>query len=496
MSAPILNITFCGTNVEATRVNSGSLRATRQFEDHLILSGVGAPDCYDEKNDEHYPTPGTDRFDAQLKRHARSPWMNQHFSLIQRGSGYFWGEGERSNLSLAMKHVDRKMEYMRHDETVTVNLSGYSRGGAASIHFANMLYRQYGNRIRVNLFVIDPNAGLGRQNFQMKKHVPHNVDNMYVIFNKREKIPFFQSLNIPHYFFMNPKTSVTSLYVEGDHVEQDCIYNDKEELSAAKTNQHLLELFYDSYGAKRKQPASGLYSFKSNDFVKKGFVSSKAKETPLDIAIRDIQPSDEKFEPKPVEENTYFAQFNQEIRHLKDRNYSELSYYFAHLLSEIERGENKTPEEQEQAALILQATDNLISAMTPSKNFTKNQKQAALVEFQSVVRKGHYSDIIVQLAAHIAGLVTGILLGVTFGVCGFFAGFTRIDTLGLASIPYAAMGTYNGVVAGFEWGKNQVLGHQNERRVEKTVKQIISPKVGLDALIGEALEEAALRAKI
>jgi hypothetical protein len=38
MSPPILNITFCGTNSEATRDNSASLRAIRQFEDHLIIA--------------------------------------------------------------------------------------------------------------------------------------------------------------------------------------------------------------------------------------------------------------------------------------------------------------------------------------------------------------------------------------------------------------------------------------------------------------------------
>lgn len=491
MPAPILNITFCGTNVEATRPNSGSLRAIRKFEDHLILSGVGAPDCYDAEHDEHYPMAGTFTVDEQLKRQVRTPWMNKHFSILQRGAGFLWGEGEKSNLSLAFKHVERKMQHVNDNDTVTLNISGYSRGGAAAIHFANMLYRQYGNRIRVNLFVIDPNAGLGRQHFQMKKHVPFNVDNMYVVFNRLEKIALFKSLKIPYYFFMNPKTTITSLYVEGDHVEQDYL-SDEKQMSAAKTNQHLLELFYESYGAKRKQATSEKYSFKLNEFVKKGFVSFKSQETAIDIAIRDIKPSDEQFAPKQREKNIYLARFNQEIRALKDRNHSELSYHFAHFLSELENVEHQKPEDQEQAAFLLQATDNLITAMTPSKKYTKEQKKEALDQFNVCVKKGKYSDVLVQIAAHIAGFVTGILLGLSFGICGFFAGLARVDTLGLASIPYAAMGTYNGVIAGFEWGRNQVMGHQNERRVERAVKEIIKSKVQIQ----ETAEETTLSNKI
>lgn len=494
MTPPILNVSFCGTNFEATRQLAASLEAIRQFDDHLILSGVGAIDCYDEKQGTHHPTPGTFVVDEKLNQHVRSPWMNRHFSAIQRGAGLLWGEGERNNLSLALMHISKKMEQVKSDETVTVNLAGYSRGGASAVHLANLLFRTYGNRVRVNLFLLDPNAGLGRQHFQFKKHIPHNVDNMYVVFNRREKIPFIQSLNIPHYFFMNPKTSVTALYVDGDHLEQEQLLENNE-MSPAKTNQHLLELFYTSYGAKRTHPADHQYTFKTNEYIKKGFVTMKAQETPLDIAIRDIQSLDEKHAPKLVEENLYLAQFNQEISQLNDCNYRELSYYFSHLLSEIEQGDYKKPVEQERAALLLQATNNLINAMTPSNKCTKKQKREALEQFKSCIKKNQYNGVLMQIAAHVIGLISGVFLGVFFGVSGFFAGLTRIDTLGLASIPYAAVGAYSGLCAGFVWGKSQMLGHQNARKVEHRVNQLIEPQTDIDEFIDDAIEEATRYAK-
>lgn len=473
MSAPILNISFCGTNVPATRTTAASLVAVRQFDDHLIVSGVAAPDAYDPETGLHYPMPGTYDVDFQLKQRIRHPWMNQNFSLIQRSAGFLWGEGERDNLNYAMLHVKKRMKEVPSGKRVTINLAGYSRGGAAAVHFANDLYLQYGNRVRINLFILDPNAGVGRQNFQAKKRVPPNVDNFYVVFNRLEKMSFLKPLNIPHYNFENPKTHVTALHVEGDHIEQEQLRDDGE-MCGAKVNQQLLEMFYDSYGAKRK---SGLepkaFSLKDNAFVRKGFVSFKDKETVLDKVIREITPALGQQSIRQIEENQYLKRFNEETQDFSDERYQELSYYFSYLLNEINQ-DHVTEEEQEKAALLLQATDNLIKALTPSKKNTREQQQRALEAFYDMVRKDRYHPYLIQIFAHIVGLATGIILGATFSMIGFCVGLTRFDTFGFAAIPYGVMGFYRGLVAGFSWGKYQMLGHQNAEKIEQKASHLIA----------------------
>ncbi len=472
MSRLLFNINFCGTNMEATRKNLASIEAIKQFDDCILISGVGAPDGYDETTQEHYPTPGTYYVDQNLKRQMKYPWFNQHFSYVQRLAGIAWGEGEKDNLAFAMQHVDKKMQAVAADEAVHINISGFSRGAAAAIHFANKISRQYGSRIKLNIFLVDPNAGLGRQNYQLKKHIPMNVDNIYIVFNRLEKISLLQSLRLSHYLFTSPKTSVATLYVQGDHLEQEQLPTDDPiRLNAATTNQQLLELFYESYGAVRVKPKGQF--FQANAFVHKGFVSHKVKESALDQAIRSIQPIMDKYQSqRTLNNNTYLERFNSEIGVLNHPHYSELGYYFMHLLSEIDREEYKTRAEQERAACLLQVTNRLIRAMTPGECFSKNQKQQALDEFKKCTRENQYNEIILQISAHIVGLVIGIFLGLAIATSGFVVGLMRWETLGLASIPYAALGASNGFFSGFTWGKTQVLGHQNERKIDGVIQKI------------------------
>ncbi len=486
MSEPILNISFCGTNVPATRSTAASLVAIRQFDNHLIVSGVAAPDAYDPETGLHYPIPGTYDVDFQLKQRIRYPWMNQNFSLVQRCAGFLWGEGEGDNLNYAMLHVRKCMKDVPPNKRVTINLAGYSRGGAAAVHFANDLYRKYGNRVRVNLFILDPNAGIGRQHFQAKKRIPSNVDNFYVVFNRLEKMSLLKPLNIPHYNFSNPKTHVTALHVEGDHIEQEQLRDDGE-MCGAKVNQQLLEMFYDSYGAKRKSGfESKIYSLKDNVFVRKGFVSFKDKETVLDQAIREITPVLGQQSLRQIEENEYLKQFNEETQDFSDERYRELSYYFSYFLNEIDK-EHTTVEEQEKAALLLQATDNLIKALTPSKKYTPKQQQKALEAFYQMVCKDRYHPYLIQIFAHIVALATGIILGTTFSMIGFCIGLTRLDTFGFAAIPYGAIGFYRGFVAGFSWGKYQMLGHQNAEKIERKASDLIATISECENIMNESV---------
>lgn len=470
-----MNINFCGTGMEATRSSLASVQAINAFENRLLLSGVGAPDAYDPVTQEHYPTPGTFDVNNELKRKPREYWFNESITVLQRGAGFAWGAGEQDNLALAMAHIKRKMSTVNSQEAVHINLSGYSRGAASAIYLANRIYKHYGTRIKVNLFLIDPNAGPGRQFDQQKRNIPPIVEQMYVVFNRDETLRPFQSLNTPHYLLSSSKTALSVLHVGGTHLEQEQLPSDNTSgsRSSAECNQQLLELFYESYGARRLNGESASVLFKKDDKVKKGFVSVNTKQTVIDQAIDALDAMDNRQEtPLRLQKNKYLKQFNQEISGLHNRHYSELSYLFSQLLSEMDRMSLDTPQKIQKVDALRASTNQLIQAMTPSHARSNREKRAVLDQFKHDFALSGVTEVIKQIVAHIIGIVLGTFAGVMLGTCGFFMGLTRVKTLGLASIPYATAGLYNGFVAGMEIGKKEMLGPQNARQIWKTVDRI------------------------
>ena len=281
--------------MEATRDGLASLRAINQFENRLLLSGVGAVHGYDFATSEHYPTPGMFDVDAELKRQLRASWFCAHGARAHRVAGWVWGYGETDNRAFAMQHIDKKMRSIDRRRTVHINLSGYSRGGAAAIHLANMSYKKYGQQIQFNLFLIDPNPGPGRHHHQQKKNIPPNVSRLIFAFNRDESIWLFRSRGLSHYRLNQTKTAVSALYLSGNHLEQEQLPLRREPgekvvcLSPSEINQYFLELFFESYGAIRiEQTPKKMLIFEKNERIKKGFVSDKCQLTALDRMINQL----------------------------------------------------------------------------------------------------------------------------------------------------------------------------------------------------------------
>lgn len=479
MHSPLLNISFGGTNNEATCSDWATVQATKQFSNRLLLSGVGSPDGFDKEENEHYPTPGSFDVDEQLKRQPRNPSFLMNSLFFQRIPGLLWAAGDLDNLTLAMKHVERKMEETRPDESVHINVSGFSRGGTSAIHLSNLLYKKYANRLRVNLFLIDPNAGADKQYFQHKRCISPNVDNFYVVFNQNEFWLPIQSLTLPHFQFTNSQTSITALYAKGGHPDQ-------EQLPAlsAQANMHLLSLFYQSYGSIRNEPTDVIEESPEQTNViqtqiQKGFVKC-LNPTALDRRIDEINTLDAPL-PTPFlnETNANLVKFSTEIQQINHSAYDELNYYFMHLLSEVERMDTSNESSKKRVQMLKEATNKLMIAMTPSNHFTRDEKKQSLHQFNQVFKENNFTGLILEIAACITGLVTGMLLGIAYGAVGFFAGLTRWETLGLAAVPYTAIGLYQGCNAGFLWGRRMVLGHENDRHVNDISEHIVNFEVDM-----------------
>jgi hypothetical protein len=476
MKESMLNIHFCGTQQHGAQKELASVKAITQFKNHLILSGVGSPDGVDPLTGEHYPTPGTFDVDEQLKRRKRVSRFGSHANFLHRIAGFAWGVGEEDNLAFAMAYLNKKLEQAPSSERFDITISGYSRGGATAVRFANKLYKKYGHQVNINMYLLDPNAGMGRHNYQHNRNIPPNVSNLYIVFNRDEKLPVIQSVSLPHYLTSSVTTRVTSLYLEGDHYDQEYTPEKKgPERASAEMNQELLELFYGSYGASRVDPNHKQRPFIKSPKIKTGFVPYQHSGTAVDLAIAQLDPHEGHQHPALLlKENEHLNQFNREIEGLNNPSYFELSYYFVHLLSEIERSKPTWSRKQMAKDQLLVATNQLIVCLTPSNQRTHAEQQAAFDNFTQCVGRHQYSEVIQQIVAHIVGILTGVCFGLAFGLGGFVTGLCNIQTFGLASIPYAAAGTYNGFLSGFDWGKRQILWHQNERHIEKTTRDILT----------------------
>ncbi len=483
MSKSSLNIHFCGTSMKPTRQGTASLGAIRKFDEtkFLVLSGVGAESV--TKNNKSYLTPGTFYVDQQLNQKERLFSLGASFFSF---AGLVWGAGEDDNITYAMRHIDNIMA----DKTgsVVMNLSGYSRGGTGAIRLANAIYQKYGTRIQLNLFLIDPNAGYGRQDSQRKKNIPRNVKNVYFTFSRAETNPilhFYRPPSISHYCCANKNTCVSTVYLAGNHHNQELIprNDDPNEITSAKVNQYLLENFYNSSHLKKRDGAQlmSIDQEKINAIANKGLSNSNIEtsaSTHKVISKMEYEERNESInflnhcqrELQCFDEAVFSSPHNE--------NHTNLAYYFNQLLCELPHDVLSKNELK-----LVDVTTRLISAMNPKSNSTIEQKNTMLNEFKQCLAIGGFTDALRQVASVIVGLITGILLGLAFAIGGFFIGLMRYETAGTASIPFTFIAAYNGVLTGFNYGRRITLGHENARYVDKYIQESVENSCPLDSAV-------------
>lgn len=247
---PDMIIDFQGTWVSDLKKGLPVKETASQFStdknvEALFLPGAGAETKTNDGKTSY--TPGTATFKLEgTDNEKKVTQIPKKFGpkLFYRVAGYIRGTGEEDNLKLALAHIqvlfekknkDKKELDDKKQETIHLKLSGFSRGGASAIALANEIYKRYGNRITVDLFVSDPNPGFGRVDSSRKTNIPPNVKKAIFSFSAK-KPSFFASLfslrapkyGLENYIFTNPMTKVSAYCFSGSHRDQNLLLRNSE----------------------------------------------------------------------------------------------------------------------------------------------------------------------------------------------------------------------------------------------------------------------------
>lgn len=196
----VFTILNCGTNFDRTKrgelvADFGAMLAGEEYRDFLITDGVGS------KGTASKPMPGTfDPFTRDKAAKGKSPsWSQtpmQTLSDVSTGEGRFspTGHGALRGMTSSTGKTNAAItghgwdDNIRHAIAVlsdvfptlqgTINMIGWSRGAVTCLRMANWIKEFLGPGFRVNIFAVDPVAGLdagGR--LHDTYYVPDNVKN-------------------------------------------------------------------------------------------------------------------------------------------------------------------------------------------------------------------------------------------------------------------------------------------------------------------------------
>jgi hypothetical protein len=159
----------------------------------------------------------------------------------------------------------------QYDLNNQVNITGFSRGSVTSIYIANILKRKQEElekksvlgqateedqlllaklkKIDLNLFLIDPVAGMSDKAKPFARIIPDNVKNYVSVFQLDERRRDFKPQDISRAIIADPaKTSLTMLPLYGNHSDTTKIKSTKME-SGAKLLWHSIHQFLTTHGS-------------------------------------------------------------------------------------------------------------------------------------------------------------------------------------------------------------------------------------------------------
>lgn len=218
-----LSITFLGTGHHRDTHHSilvsahNKINELAQKPDSPIAAWlIDGPGC--EGTDEN-PTPGTyfyqhghktaDPALAQEKLRQFQHALQQTYRLVT-------GAGIESSILEASTYIQEIIDQNGGELPTEVNLQGFSRGADNCVRLANIIYLLY-PEIKVNLFLIDPVPGPGRQDDPESYYMPPNINNCQITLMLDEHRPFYNPQHEGRYIFTNPNAEVSFHYMAGRH---------------------------------------------------------------------------------------------------------------------------------------------------------------------------------------------------------------------------------------------------------------------------------------
>ena len=209
---------FChGTNSHRSRTDGeiitefGKRAAGVEYEDFLILDGPGCK----TKGDLDHPMPG--KFDPFTQDRKRRKWFWQRTSTP---AGLMRGNGWNDNVRHARWAVQQRNQDPDKPRITTINLIGWSRGAVTCLKIANDFSKHFTRAgFQLNIFAIDPVAGLGHKGNSDTSTIPGNVKNYVATLAIHEMRTGFKPQSLKR-VSCKGKTNVLFLPFPGKHNTQ------------------------------------------------------------------------------------------------------------------------------------------------------------------------------------------------------------------------------------------------------------------------------------
>ena len=187
---------------------------------HLIDGVGGEPDANHPQAAEH---PMLGDYDFQVKYNLTSGNITSQkthrktFYGTNSITGRLAGKGYQDAITEAIQVIN----CLQHagKTPLIINMYGYSRGADTALRIANILHSLYKpSEVKVNIFAIDPVAGVGRRQANKAQLIPNNVEEYQSIFMQDENRPGFEPQDKRRLKVQDPEaTTVTHKIYAGNH---------------------------------------------------------------------------------------------------------------------------------------------------------------------------------------------------------------------------------------------------------------------------------------
>lgn len=228
----------------------GRLAAGQEYRDFLICDGPGS-------------APKTSVMPGQFNpytrdKQAKSVMGNKelgHTHINWQLTGMAYGSGWDDNVIHAIATIC-ELDPLPH----TINMLGWSRGAVTCTKLAYRLEKIY-PQIDINIFAVDPVAGIGHKADEDASTIHGNVKNYCAILSMHETRRFFKPQDAQRVKFTSENTNAVFLPFPGNHEGQVKLdkYAGKDIGEAAQMVWFLAWRFLESFGTKFREPPSPGY---------------------------------------------------------------------------------------------------------------------------------------------------------------------------------------------------------------------------------------------
>ncbi len=187
----------------------GRLAAGSEYRDFLILDGPGSKPSTAPTPGQFNPftrdKSGKKTFGSSEMGHTHENWA---LTGLLAGSG--WDDNVMHAVA-ALAEVDPLPQ--------TVNMIGWSRGAVTCTKLAYVL-REFFPQVEVNIFAVDPVAGIGHKGDRDASTIRSNVKNYLAVLSMHETRGFFKPQDIKRVTFTSSATNAIYLPFPGNHSGQ------------------------------------------------------------------------------------------------------------------------------------------------------------------------------------------------------------------------------------------------------------------------------------